>query len=461
MPIQQFNFTIPGQDLPRIQNMMLERQQQQTQNALAQTQLAQAQNQLSDSQGVRSLMQRPDATLADYAKAGGMQGVQAFQGVQQAGVAADNAQRMRSYYGLTALQNAVDAAQRDPANAHAILGSVKQYAPLIGVDPNVDLSTIPPEQLAQVSATIAPRIKSARDALVPPEKQAEFEQQNNLEAFKQKNETGRTLITQSGENDRNRYTQGQENSRKAAEIAAANARSGFTSDGTLDPKFNSIVDAIGTYRAMPYNSMARSGPGPTIMAEVMRRYPGYDTTGYAGKVAAVKSFDAGKDSNTVDAINTAVSHLDQLKTLVPALNSGDVQLINQAKAAYQRATGQAAPTNAETVANIASAEINKVVTGGPGAEDDRNVARSMLNVIKQSPDQAAGAIDQLQGLMAGRLNSIALRYKQATKMDNFGDRLAPETKAALQRHAPVPVATGAVAPVSASDAALLAKYGIK
>ena len=57
--------------------------------------------------------------------------------------------------------------------------------------------------------------------------------------------------------------------------------------------------------------------------------------------------------------------------------------------------------------------------------------------------------------MAGRLNSVGLRYKNATKLNNFTDLLTPETKQVLGAHGASVVAPTAHPP---AIQALLDKY---
>lgn len=244
-----------------------------------------------------------------------------------------------------------------------------------------------------------------------------------------------------------------EGARADKRLAAENIRAGFQPDGTLDPKFDSTVQAILDYRQPPFVGASNRGPGASIMAEVNRQDPTYDATQYPAKAAALKSLLAGKDGQTLDQVNTAVQHLSQLKGLLGALNTGDIQIINQAKQAYQTATGNPAPTNAAVVANMAAGEVNKVVTGGPGAEGDRDLSRAAIQ-LKGSPEQQTGAMDNIIGLMAGRLNSVQNRFQQAKLGPTFDRMLMPETKAALASHAGGTATTPPAAAAPAAPAAV-------
>lgn len=423
----------------QLRQQYLDTQNQQTQRA---NQQSQAVDQLTQT--------NPNATLGDYAAAGGMTGVAASQQVSQARTA-DLTNHYRQLY----------TAATTVANSDDPIGTVAQVAPQFSqqydaVHGTGAFSKLTPDQVKQQAGTVA---QQALAGLVDPDKQFQAHQQMVEDHYKQEGnggeaartaatiaaENARSQSTIAAENSRNQFSQSQENARNDKKIAAENARSGFDADGTLNPKFDSTVQAILDYRASPFaGASARSGPGAAIMAEVNRRDPTYDASQYPAKAAALKSLTSGKDGTTLDQTNTAVQHLTQLKGLLAALNTGDIQAINQAKQAYQTATGNPAPTNAAVVANMAAGEVNKVVTGGPGAEGDRDLSRAAVQ-LKGSPEQQQGAMDQIIGLMAGRLNSTRNRFQQNHLGTTFDNMLLPETKAALAAHG----YTGAAAPAAA------------
>lgn len=424
------------------------------------TQNQQAQRANTQAQAVDQLTQtKPDATLQDYAAAGGMTGVAASQQVSQARLSDLTNHYRQLYSAATAVANSDDP-----------LGTVASVAPQFSqqydaVHGQGAFAQLTPEQVKSQAGTVA---QQALAGLVDPNKQFDAHQQMIEDHYKQEGnggeaarnaatiaaENARNQNTITAENSRTAFSQTQENARNDKKIAAENARSGFDADGTLNPKFDSTVQAILDYRASPFaGASARSGPGAAIMAEVNRRDPTYDASQYPAKAAALKSLTSGKDGTTLDQTNTAVQHLTQLKGLLSALNTGDIQIINQARQAYQTATGNAAPTNAALVGNMAAGEVNKVVTGGPGAEGDRDLARAAIQ-LKGSPQQQGEAMDNIIGLMAGRLNSTRNRFQQNHLGTTFDNMLLPETKAALAVHgytgADTPPPADATTPVTAT-----------
>lgn len=203
-----------------------------------------------------------------------------------------------------------------------------------------------------------------------------------------------------------------------------------------DTSIQEQAQAIAAYRQAPFTgNAARSPQAAAVMKAVYQLNPTYDATQFGAKGAAVRSFMAGKDGQTLDSVNTAVAHLQQLRDLSAALQNGNMTAINAARQTVSRWFGSDVPTNFDAVRNLAAGEVNKIATGGPGAEGDRDAARNSF-LSSASPQQLTGAIDNVTGLMAGRLNSVRLRFRNATKMgdDDFDQMLLPETRAAMASH---------------------------
>ena len=229
-----------------------------------------------------------------------------------------------------------------------------------------------------------------------------------------------------------------------------------TSQAAGKPKFSpfAAVDetsveeqakAIASYRQAPFSgNAARSPQAAAVMRAVYQVNPNYDATQFGAKNAALKSFMAGKDGQTLDSVNTAVAHLQQLRDLAAALKNGNMTAINAARQTVSSWFGDNVPTSFDAVRNLAAGEVNKIATGGPGAEGDRDAARNSF-LRSASPDQLTGNIDNVTGLMAGRLNSVRNRFKVATKMDDaaFDGMLLPETRVAMAAHGGGPPQTTA------------------
>ena len=75
-------------------------------------------------------------------------------------------------------------------------------------------------------------------------------------------------------------------------------------------------------------------------------------------------------------------------------------------------------------------EIIKAIVGGGGALADRENAQNQISRAN-SPAQLAGVIQTYKNLMAGQLVSLKKQYESSTKLNDFNDKLLPETQKEL------------------------------
>lgn len=154
-------------------------------------------------------------------------------------------------------------------------------------------------------------------------------------------------------------------------------------------------DAVQNYG----NATAQSrGVTPEQSAEMWRTAPG------------MMRFILGPDGRSTVALGTAVRHLESVKQLSEAFKTGDVQLLNRARAEISRQFGGDAATNLEAAGRIIGPEIIKAlgVAGAGTTEERANAARAFSTAA--SPTQMAGAIDTIQKLLGGQLEG---RKRQA------------------------------------------------
>lgn len=222
--------------------------------------------------------------------------------------------------------------------------------------------------------------------------------------------------------------------------------------GAIDPAYiKNQAHAIATYR-QPVGTMSLRYPeiSSEIMKQVYAENPNYDAKQYNGANRAVTAFDTGTQGNQVRSFNTGIAHLNTLDGLVNALGNGNVKLINSAANTVKDQLGVAAPANFEAAKNIVGDEIIKAVVGGGGALADRENAQNQISRAS-SPAQLRGVINTYKTLMAGQLVSLQKQYENSTKLNDFGDKLLPETKKELGNlsSAPAPAALKITAPPAA------------
>jgi hypothetical protein len=140
------------------------------------------------------------------------------------------------------------------------------------------------------------------------------------------------------------------------------------------------------------NSLAQSrGISPEETANMWRTAPG------------MLRFVMGADGRSTVALGTAVRHLDSVQELAKAWGANDTQGINRIRAVISRQFGNDAATNLEASGRIVGPEIIKALgVAGAGTQHDRDTASAMFDTAK-SPAQLAGAVQNVQKLLAGQL----------------------------------------------------------
>lgn len=154
---------------------------------------------------------------------------------------------------------------------------------------------------------------------------------------------------------------------------------------------------------------------------------------YGARQKVVNDYvDSGGTGGKLDAINTSVLHTNSLLPLIDALGTGNMTKINAARLAYQKQTGIAAPTNYETLKNMAVGEISSAVNKTGGDSDERERITAPF-ASANSPDVLKEAVRTAVTALAGKTEALANRWDVATEgtQGNFGKFLLPQTAQAL------------------------------
>lgn len=157
----------------------------------------------------------------------------------------------------------------------------------------------------------------------------------------------------------------------------------------------------------------------------------YDATRYPARAAALAAFNPGKKSGeTTKSFSVLLDHLDTLEAAAGALKNGDIQALNSLKQWFQENTGKAPPATFEALKDNIRGEIVKAITGGPGAESDRQEALAKLSKAS-SPEQLADVFKGLRTLAGGQLDGLRRQWVTTTGLpeEEFNGRLS----AAAQR----------------------------
>jgi hypothetical protein len=221
--------------------------------------------------------------------------------------------------------------------------------------------------------------------------------------------------------------------------------------GTPDDK-EKAAEGIANYKLQPPSP--RSSGYRQTMAEVLKINPNYDATTWRAKNDAVTRFDTGKQGDAVRSLNVAVQHLSVLQDAFKALDNGDLKAFNAARAAYLEQTGDELPTNVDAAADFVGNEVTKAAMGAgvAGALADREgVKKNIATSVSQK--QSSGQIETYTKLLAGQLRGLKKQYESGTGLDNFNEKLDPQTIKALENTTPAPAPkVPGVSPPSSSGA---------
>jgi hypothetical protein len=187
---------------------------------------------------------------------------------------------------------------------------------------------------------------------------------------------------------------------------------------------------------------------------------GYDTAisngqDYTAAGRALGGFAGGPLGNQTRSINNVVGHLQLMENLFSGLQNGDTQIANKVGNAWTKAFGSPVPTDIQTASSFIGPELTKILSsnGSTGTAEERQEFANTAANLANSPEQTAGAINTLKGMLGRQMTDMALQYHGATGRSDFASRyvapdvaqyldIAPQNAPALQP-GPTPAPGGA------------------
>ena len=162
--------------------------------------------------------------------------------------------------------------------------------------------------------------------------------------------------------------------------------------------------------------------------------PGFDTAlangqDFTAGQRSLSNFAGGPLGNQTRSINNVVGHLQLMEGLFNGLQNGDVQVANKLGAQWNKAFGSPVPTNIQTAAEFIGPELTKILSanGSTGTAEERQGFANTAANLANSPEQTAGAIGTLKGMLGRQLMDMALQYHGATGRSDFASRyVAPD-----------------------------------
>lgn len=193
---------------------------------------------------------------------------------------------------------------------------------------------------------------------------------------------------------------------------------------------------LATYQLPPVSSRMEADPKYAgLMARIHALNPDYDATQFANRSRTRQAFTTGTQGQQVNAMNTAMQHLDLLADAATALQNGSFTPGNALYNKVATAFGGPAPQSFDQIKHYLDGEIGNMVK--KGAVTDKEMAdQGATGGSTGSPQQIQTYLNNAIRITASKFNSLHYQAAQA-----LGDRdplvqslLMPEAKAVLAKH---------------------------
>lgn len=137
-------------------------------------------------------------------------------------------------------------------------------------------------------------------------------------------------------------------------------------------------------------------------------------------------------AGTITAINTAMSHVGNLRQAYEAMQNGDTPAFNAIANSYAQQLGKPAPTDFNGVKGYVSEELRKIYSNAQGGSlEELNQIADTLDK-NNSPAQAHGMFREVGNLLDGKTNALNSQYQRAMGLAyRPQDWLDPEAKKSL------------------------------
>jgi hypothetical protein len=325
----------------------------------------------------------------------------------------------------------LDAARRDPAHVGRITGA------LLGKTPH--LQTVNPGD-AVIDAN-NPQAGALYTAPPKPDKKS-FEQKsvllNGKEAVVSFDPSTGKSFDASGA-DVSQAVKPMPPAATRVTVNAGPAQGDFEKTGedflqTIPAQWRNTVKKIASYDEDPTKSVAmRSGMRDKVMQWVNQVNPGYKSDEFAVRAPTRKAFTTGTQGQQINAINTAIGHIDQITGLADKLQNGGFVPGNAAWNAIQTMFGSDKVTNFDTLKDALAGEVSSVLAKGGATVSGIAEAKQKISGAN-SPEQLAGYVKTLIPVMGSKLASLDYQYHQAMGAEDKFSALSPESKQILQKY---------------------------
>lgn len=165
---------------------------------------------------------------------------------------------------------------------------------------------------------------------------------------------------------------------------------------------------------------------PGMLAQVKAANPAWDAKNYE----AAQNIRVQKGGN-IQALNTAIAHMDQLGAAATAMGNGSFQPGNATYNWLRTTFGGAAPTNFEGLKNAVAGEMANALKGNATDPEIANISKTIG--AASSPQQLAGIVKENLNILAAKTNTYDEQYHQAVGANDPWHPLLPTASSVLQK----------------------------
>ncbi len=203
---------------------------------------------------------------------------------------------------------------------------------------------------------------------------------------------------------------------------------------TIPPQWRQTVKKIAQYDEDPTKvASMRGGMREQLTQWVNQVNPEYDAGLFTNRAPTRKAFTTGTQGQQINAINTAIGHIDMLTGLADKLGNGAFVPGNKYWNEIQTAFGADKVTNFDTLKDALAGEVASVLSKGGATVSGIADAQNKIKA-SNSPQQLKGYIETLIPVMGSKLDALDYQYHQAMGESDPFSALSPESKGILQKH---------------------------
>lgn len=209
-----------------------------------------------------------------------------------------------------------------------------------------------------------------------------------------------------------------------------------------------LARQIAEYRLPPISPARQQTPeGQAIMAQVQSLNPDYDGTQFAARNSMRKAFTSGSQGQSLNALNTAIEHLDQFKTAAEALGNGPYQPVNAIVNWAKTVGGDSAPTNFEGIKTIMAGELAAAFKKSGATDEEIKQVKASIEG-KQSTNQLVDYVTkEAIPALGSKAHTYQSQWEQTMGKSPF-DVYTPGARAVLEKYGAAPKGGAAAAPAT-------------